>query len=176
MITTPLLNHYQAWLDDFTRANLTHGLCQPEIKHWHTLAMTTCRPLNGLASSLVIPHFLLSVTQTPVTDTQPQQAQITKCTDYPLLPGVLLSECFRLGLFRLAEQLRTIFWLNTAPGMRESLTLLCWCELAKNSAASGWCIPCLQPEGLQHWITDSQEKHPGLGEFTDAYLRALKPY
>lgn len=171
-----LLNHYQAWLDDFTWANIAHGLCQPEIKRWHKLTMTTCRPLNGLASSLVIPHFLISATQTLVTDNPTEQTQITKDADYPLLPGVLLSECTRLGLLNLAKQLRSAFWLNTAPGMRESLTLLCWCELAKNSAASGWCIPCLQSEGLQQWISDSQEKHPGLGEFTDAYLRALKPY
>lgn len=171
-----LLNHYQAWLDDFTWANIAHGLCQPEIKRWHKLAMTRCRSLNGLPSSLVIPHFLLSVTQTPVTDNPPELAQIIKCTDSPLLPGVLLSECARLGLISLAKQLKSAFWLNTAPGIRESLTLLCWCELAKNSDASEWCIPCLQPEELQQWICDSQEKHPGLSRLTGAYLHAIKPY
>ncbi len=171
-----LLNHYQAWLDDFTWANIAHGLCQPEIKRWHKLAMTRCRSLNGLPSSLVIPHFLLSVTQTPVTDNPPELAQIIKCTDSPLLPGVLLSECARLGLISLAKQLKSAFWLNTAPGIRESLTLLCWCELAKNSDASEWCIPCLQPEELPQWICDSQEKHPGLSRLTGAYLHAIKPY
>ncbi|MEY8710521.1 secretoglobin family protein [Mangrovibacter phragmitis] len=176
MITPPLLNHYQAWLDDFTRINLAHGLCQPEIKHWHKLTMTTCRPLNGLASSLVIPHFLLSVTQTPVTDNPTGQTQITKYADYPLLPGILLSECARQGLLSLTKQLKSAFWLNTAFGMRESLTLLCWCELAKDSDASEWCIPCLQPEELQQWICDSQEKHPGLSRLTGAYLHAIKPY
>ncbi|APG17007.1 hypothetical protein A3780_05315 [Kosakonia radicincitans] len=176
MKNNQLLNHYQDWLDDFTRINFAHDLCQPEIKRWHRLAMTTCRPHNGLSSSLVFPPFLLSVTLTPVADNQPQQAQIIKYADYPLLPGVLLSECTRLGLLSLVKQLKSAFWLNTAPAMRESLTLLCWCELTKNSDASEWCIPCLQPEGLQQWISDSQEKHPGLSRLTGAYLHAIKPY
>ncbi|CQH22631.1 TPA: hypothetical protein ACPZMC_002838 [Yersinia enterocolitica] len=42
MKNIPLLNHYQAWLNDFTRINLFHGLCQQEIEHWHKLAITSC--------------------------------------------------------------------------------------------------------------------------------------
>ncbi|EPD2609613.1 hypothetical protein ACR82Q_001268 [Yersinia enterocolitica] len=41
MKNIPLLNHYQAWLNDFTRINLFHGLCQQEIEHWHKLAITS---------------------------------------------------------------------------------------------------------------------------------------
>lgn len=41
MIHSILLNHYQTWLDDFTRVSLSHGLCQQHITQWHRLAITS---------------------------------------------------------------------------------------------------------------------------------------
>ncbi|MFV8907314.1 hypothetical protein ABQ333_18940 [Serratia fonticola] len=58
--TSPLLNHYQAWLDDFTRISLWHGLCQQEFTQWHKLVMTSCHVSEGTV--IVIPQCLLRIT------------------------------------------------------------------------------------------------------------------
>lgn len=52
--TSPILNHYQTWLDDFTRISLWHGLCQQELTQWH-------RPcLTPEGTVIVIPQCLAS--------------------------------------------------------------------------------------------------------------------
>ena len=63
MNSTIFTAHCQTWLDDPTRLQVTHGLCQPEIKKWHRLTVTSCSLPNGLTGLLIIPQFLLTVTQ-----------------------------------------------------------------------------------------------------------------
>ncbi len=57
--------------------------------------------------------------------------RIIKRAEGPALAGMLRSECYRLGLSALAEQLSLLFRQYPQPGIRESLMLLCWCELVK---------------------------------------------
>lgn len=64
MNNSPLLNHYQAWLDDFTRVSLFHGLCQQHIIQWHRLAITASLMPDGSVTECVIPQCLLPVTRT----------------------------------------------------------------------------------------------------------------
>lgn len=59
MNNSPLLNHYQAWLDDFTRVSLFHGLCQKHISQWHRLAITACPMPGSSVTEVVIPQCLL---------------------------------------------------------------------------------------------------------------------
>ncbi|HFE7524661.1 TPA: hypothetical protein ACGAD2_005375 [Salmonella enterica subsp. enterica serovar Newport] len=58
---------------------------------------------------------------------------MTSLRTYPQLPGILLSECVRLRLDGLHRCLELVFSRLTEPGLRESLTLLCWYELI-----NGW--------------------------------------
>ncbi len=38
-----LLQHYQRWLDDFTRLAVRHGLCHPNIQASHQLTIGSLR-------------------------------------------------------------------------------------------------------------------------------------
>ncbi|MGM7970781.1 hypothetical protein ACS77P_07995 [Yersinia enterocolitica] len=101
--TSPILNHYQTWLDGFTRISLWHGLCQQELTQWRRLAMTSCFTPEGTV--IVIPQCLLQITHSSGVDACSVAPKITKQTDWPLLSGVLLNECYRLDIGG--------FWLHT---------------------------------------------------------------
>ncbi|MGJ7772053.1 hypothetical protein ACSF59_11255 [Escherichia coli] len=64
--------------------------------------------------------------------------RIIKRAEGPALAGMLRSECYRLGLSALAEQLSLLFRQYPQPGIRESLMLLCWCELVKGIEPEAW--------------------------------------
>lgn len=98
MNSTIFTAHCQAWLDDLTRLQVTHGLCQPEIKKWHRLTVTSCSLPNGLTGLLIIPQFLLTVTQAACVEEESVAGRIIKRAEGPALAGMLRSECYRLGL------------------------------------------------------------------------------
>ncbi|CVF46325.1 secretoglobin family protein [Serratia sp. CY32780] len=176
MIHSILLNHYQTWLDDFTHISLSHGLCQQHITQWHRLAITTSPTLDGSVIEIVIPQRLLPITRTVRLESCTVDPGLTKNTDYTLLPGVLLSECYRLGKSRLADQLQMLLRLHVQPGMRQTLTLLCWCELATGKDMREWYALHLQlPEMLRQWLTIKQRAYRGLKTLTEDYIRATRP-
>ena len=176
MNNSPLLNHYQAWLDDFTRVSLFHGLCQQHISQWHRLAITACPMPGSSVTEVVIPQCLLPVTRTGRLGSCTSAPGLTKHTDYALLPGVLLSECYRLGKSRLANQLQMLFRLNVQPGMRQALTLLCWCALATGKDMEEWyALHLPQPDTLTQWLAVKQRAYRGLKTLTDGYIRATQP-
>lgn len=171
--TSPLLHHYQAWLDDFTRINLWHGLCQQELMQWHRLTMTPCNLPEG--HIIVIPRCLLQITHSPGVEECTVVPRITKQTDWPLLSGVLLSECYRLEKGMLAEQLQMLFRLHS-PGIRQALTLLCWCELVRGLDMSEWTtLHLLHPDALEQWLAAKQKAYQGLTTLTEGYHRAARP-
>ncbi|WP_350316331.1 secretoglobin family protein [Pectobacterium aroidearum] len=176
MKKAPLLNHYQTWLDDFTRINLCHGLFQQAITQWHKLAVTSCQHEEGNTSVIVIPLCLLRIIRThPIADCNITH-QLIKHIDYPLLPGVLFSECCRLGKRRLAEQLKMLFRLHTQPEVRHALILLCWCELATGSDLEEWySLHLLDVDELKQWILARQKVYRGLAVLTKDYIDATRP-
>lgn len=168
---SPLLHQYQTWLDDFTRVSLCHGLCQQELAHWHRLALTSCPE----GSVIVIPQCLLQITHSPGVDACAIVPKITKQTDWPLLSGVLLSECYRLERGILAEQLQMLFRLHSLA-IRHALTLLCWCELVMGLEMSEWMtLHLLPPEALNQWLAAKQKSYGGLTTLTEGYHHAARP-
>ncbi|EKE2792412.1 malate transporter, partial [Salmonella enterica] len=97
-----LLNHYQTCLNDYTRPAIIHGQCQPEIIRWHTLAIVSCTLPGGELAGLVIPERLQHVLSLPTTAPMAAVQDINTGLMPLLLPGVLLSECERLGMRRLS--------------------------------------------------------------------------
>ncbi|EQA4045819.1 secretoglobin family protein, partial [Enterobacter hormaechei] len=93
MNNSPLLNHYQTWLDDFTRINVFHGLYHQQITQWHRLTITSCLIPEGHSVEVVLPQRLLPLTRTGLVESCTTIPRLTKNIDYSLLPGVLLSEC-----------------------------------------------------------------------------------
>ncbi|MBT9186123.1 secretoglobin family protein [Pectobacterium carotovorum subsp. carotovorum] len=176
MKKTPLLNHYQTWLDDFTRLNLCHGLFQQSITLWHKLTIASCQQEDGSISVIVIPQCLLQVIRTEQVVDCNIIPQLIKHIDYPLLPGVLFSECCRLGKRKLAEQLKMLFRLHTQVGMRHALILLCWCELTTGSDLDEWySLHLPNADELKQWISARQKAYRGLATLTKDYIDATRP-
>ena len=176
MNSTIFTAHCQAWLDDLTRLQVTHGLCQPEIKKWHRLTVTSCSLPNGLTGLLIIPQFLLTVTQAACVEEESVAGRIIKRAEGPALAGMLRSECYRLGLSALAEQLSLLFRQYPQPGIRESLMLLCWCELVKGIEPEAWyALHLLLPATLKKWINTRQKEFNGLSALTEDYICATRP-
>ena len=53
-----LLQHYQRWLDDFTRLAVRHGLCHPNIQASHQLTIGSLRFTCTGQVTAVVPHAL----------------------------------------------------------------------------------------------------------------------
>lgn len=176
MNISPLLNQYQVWLDDFTRMSLFHGLCQQQLMQWHRLVITPLKVPKGVTTGIVIPKSLLQITRTGCLESCIDSPKLTKHIDYSLLPGVLISECYRLEKSRLAEQLQMLFRLHLQPGVRQVLTLLCWCELITGKDMGEWYeLHLLLPESLQQWSTKKQKSYRGLKALSDEYILATRP-
>lgn len=147
-----LLNQYQVCLNDFTRPAIIHGQCQPEIIRWHKLAIVPCTLPGGELAELVIPERLLRILNVPTTAPMTAAQDINTGLMSLLLPGVLLSECERLGMRRLSNKLQSLFQQFKGPGIRERLTLLCWAELATNIDHNEWKeLHRLSSESLIAW-------------------------
>ncbi|EFC1677785.1 TPA: secretoglobin family protein [Citrobacter farmeri] len=176
MNSTIFTAHCQAWLDDLTRLHVTHGLCRPEIKKWHRLTMTTC-PLPGdFTDLLIIPQFLLEAVQAGTVEEESVPGRIIKRAEGIPLMSMLRSECYRLGLSALAEQLQLLIRQYPQPGIRESLTLLCWCELVGGIDLGAWYALHLPlPHTLKKWISTRQKKFSCLTALTKEYIRISKP-
>ncbi|MEI7125677.1 secretoglobin family protein [Pectobacterium versatile] len=165
MKKAPLLNHYQTWLDDFTRINLWHGLCQQKIEHWHKLTITSGQQEDGSTSIIVIPQCLLQVIRTE---------QVVDCNIIPQL--IKHSECCRLGKRKLAEQLKMLFRLHTQPEMRHALILLCWCDLTTGSDLDEWySLHLSNADELKQWVSARQKAYRGLAMLTKDYIDATRP-
>ncbi|HDC2661602.1 TPA: malate transporter [Salmonella enterica] len=166
-----LLIHYQACLNDFTYPAILYGQCQPEINRWHKLAMVPCTLPGGELAGLVIPERLQHVLSLPTT------APITAAQDINtglmslLLPGVLLSECERLGMRRLSNKLQSLFQQFKGPGIRERLTLLCWAELATDIDHNEWKeLHRLSTESLISWTDQKLQTLWGLQPQIEDYV------
>lgn len=104
------------------------------------------------------PAVLLTVTQAACVEEESVAGRIIKRAEGPALAGMLRSECYRLGLSALAEQLSLLFRQYPQPGIRESLMLLCWCELVKGIEPEAWyALHLLLPATLKKWINTRQK-------------------
>lgn len=89
---------------------------------------------------------------------------------------MLLSECYRLGKSRLADQLQMLFRLHVQPGIRQTLTLLCWCELVTGKDMKEWYELHLSlPDTLKQWLAIKQRTYRGLKALTDDYILVTRP-
>ncbi|ELY3194735.1 hypothetical protein SMM50_005247, partial [Salmonella enterica] len=139
---TPLVEVYQRWLKDQTRFAIRYGISTRKTHTWHTLTTTGITLADGRRLTMVIPACLLPVSPEVrgiwEHNDVSLQADISSLRAYPQLPGILLSECIRLRLDGLHNCLEQVFSRLKEPGLRESLTLLCWYELVNGLQNSDW--------------------------------------
>ncbi|EDS5482495.1 hypothetical protein PY829_003840 [Salmonella enterica] len=94
---TPLVEVYQHWLNDQTRLAVHYGISTRKTHHWHTLTTTGITLADGQRVVIVVPACLLSalsaVNNAGSHVDVPVLVDMNSLRSYPLLPGILLSEC-----------------------------------------------------------------------------------
>ncbi|EJF2226432.1 hypothetical protein M8C91_004028 [Salmonella enterica] len=172
---TPLVEVYQRWLNDQTRLAVRYGISTRKTYHWHTLTTTGITLADGRQVTMVVPSCLLSVSPTvrePGNEGSVSVlADISSLRAYPQLPGILLSECVRLRLDGLHDGLEQVFSRLREPGLRESLTLLCWYELINGLQNSDWLyLPELSEQEVKTWGETRLSQYPLLYRVVDEYV------
>lgn len=172
---TPLVEVYQRWLNDHTRLAVRYGISTRKTHQWHTLTTTGITLADGRQVSMVVPACLLPVSPT-VRESRNEGtvsvlADISSLRAYPQLAGILLSECIRLRLDGLHDGLEQVFSRLKEPGLRESLTLLCWYELVNGLQNSDWlCLPGLSGQEMKAWVETRLSQYPLLYRVVDEYV------
>ncbi|EEM9677250.1 hypothetical protein Q6X62_005032 [Salmonella enterica] len=172
---TPLVEVYQRWLNDQTRLAVRYGISTRKTHRWHTLTTTGIMLADGRRVAMVVPACLLSVSpgvREPGNEgVVSVLADITSLRSYPQLPGILLSECIRLRLDGLHDCLERVFSRLREPGLRESLTLLCWYELVNGLQNSDWlCLPGLSEQKVKTWVVTRLSQYSSLYGVVDEYV------
>ncbi|EDT3088246.1 hypothetical protein XS16_004687 [Salmonella enterica subsp. enterica serovar Newport] len=172
---TPLVEVYQRWLNDQTRLAVRYGISTRKTHAWHTLTTTGITLADGRQVTMVVPSCLLSVSLAMSNAGShvdvPALADITSLRAHPQLPGILLSECIRLRLDGLHDCLEQVFSRLKEPGLRESLTLLCWYELVNGLQNSDWlCLPGLSEQEVKKWMETRLSQYSSLYGVVDEYV------
>lgn len=172
---TSLVEVYQCWLNDHTRLAVRYGISTRKTHAWHTLTTTGIILADGRQVTMVVPSCLLSVSPTvrePGNEgTVSVLADISSLRAYPQFPGILLSECARLRLDGLYAGLEQIFSRLKEPGLRESLTLLCWYELVNGQQNHDWLyLPALSEQEVKVWVETRLSQYPLLYSVVDEYV------
>ncbi|EJK6212082.1 hypothetical protein MX582_004816 [Salmonella enterica] len=172
---TPLVEVYQRWLNDQTRLAVRYGISTRKTHSWHTLTTTGITLADGRQVAMVVPVCLLPVPS--VMDNAGSHVDVPVLVDmnslrtYPQLPGILLSECVRLRPDGLYNCLERVFRGLREPGLRESLTLLCWYELVNGLQNSDWlCLPGVSEQEVKKWLETRLSQYPSLYRVVDEYV------
>ncbi|ECR8416787.1 TPA: hypothetical protein N1415_003040 [Salmonella enterica subsp. enterica serovar 4,[5],12:i:-] len=172
---THLVEVYQRWLNDQTRLAVLYGISTRKTHQWHALTTTGITLADGRQVSMVVPSCLLSVS--PAVNNAGSHVDVPVLVDmnslrtYPQLPGILLSECIRLRLDGLYNCLEQVFRGLGEPGLRESLTLLCWYELVNGLQNSNWqYLPGLSEQEVKVWVETRLSQYPLLYSVVDEYV------
>ncbi|ENU2135286.1 hypothetical protein ACE60T_005724 [Salmonella enterica] len=172
---TPLIEVYQRWLNDQTRLAVRYGISTRKTHTWHTLTTTGIMLADGRRVAMVVPVCLLAVS--PAMNNAGSHADVPVLVDmnslrvYPQLPGIMLSECVRLRLDGLYNCLEQVFRGLGEPGLRESLTLLCWYELVNGLQNSDWLyLPELSEQEVKTWVEKRLSQYPLLYRVVDEYV------
>ncbi|EKL5245634.1 hypothetical protein AAE430_001706 [Salmonella enterica] len=172
---TPLIEVYQRWLNDQTRLAVRYGISTRKTHRWHTLTTTSIMLADGRRGAMVVPACLLSAP--PAVNNAGSHVDVPVLVDmnslrsYPQLPGILLSECIRLRLDGLHNCLERVFRYLREPGLRESLTLLCWYELVNGLQNSDWMyLSALSEQEVKAWVETRLSQYPLLYRVVDEYV------
>ncbi len=176
-----LLRHYQHWLDGFTKLAVCQGMCHPLIKNSHQLMVADIRfPDNG-STPAVVPVCLYRLIH---GKTLPEPLSVQSDMDvslevdnrllryHPMLEGILLSECMRLGQRSFANKLISLFNQFNNPELRPKLMWLCWYDLMLGFPLDDWlnALKMKTEEQLVEWIIGRQMENWGLERIMDDYV------
>lgn len=170
-----LLDKYQSHLDDRATHAIRQGISTRKIHAFHQLSLTTVSTSGQRKAHLIIPARLMQQSGISRIEAGSRAILPVKATRhlrrYPMLSGILLSECERLHLEVLSDSLQQLFDRENDPGIREILTLLCWSELLDGLSYREWeSLVNKTDRQLQVWINTRLSTQPTLRVMIDEYV------
>ncbi|KHN55730.1 hypothetical protein [Pectobacterium fontis] len=170
-----LLDKYQSHLDDSTTHAIRQGISTRKINTFHQLRLTTVSLPGQCKAHLIIPTKLMQQSGISRIEAGSRAILPVKAARYlrryPMLSGILISECERLHLEVLSDSLQQLFDRENDPGIREILTLLCWSELLDGVSYREWAsLADKTDRQVQVWINTRLRIQPTLRAVIEEYV------
>ncbi|GKW13710.1 hypothetical protein PEC301899_39920 [Pectobacterium carotovorum subsp. carotovorum] len=170
-----LLDKYQSHLDDSATHAIRQGISTRKIHTFHQLSLTTVSLPGQRKAHLIIPARLMQQSDVSRIETGSRAILPVKAARYlrryPMLSGILISECERLHLEVLSDSLQQLFDRENDPGIREILTLLCWSELLDGLSYREWAsLADKTDRQVQVWINTRLRTQPTLQAVIEEYV------
>ncbi|HBP9195415.1 TPA: hypothetical protein ROS20_004713 [Escherichia coli] len=172
---------YQKWLTGFTRHAVSWGMCHPNIYYFHNL-MAGWISFNGEKPEIaIVPqrlHRIINGNDKKAIPPLDDDLVVSLCTSehllvhHPMLEGVLLSECERLGQHSLANRLVSLFRQFSGTELRLKLVWLCWYDLMIGNSLKDWTenLKRKSEKELAEWVIERQTENEPLTYLMDQYV------
>ncbi|EFD0877711.1 hypothetical protein FEU66_26300 [Escherichia coli] len=176
-----LCESYQKWLTGFSRLTVSRGLCHPNIYYFHNLTSGWVS-FNGEKPEIaIVPqslHRLIYGNDKRATPPLDDDLVVSLCTSehllvhHPMLEGILLSECERLGQRSLANKLISLFRQFDGTELRLKLVWLCWYDLMIGNSLKDWTenLKRKSEKELAEWVIERQTENEPLTYLMDQYV------
>ncbi|MBQ4781207.1 hypothetical protein F9U38_11885 [Pectobacterium versatile] len=170
-----LLDKYQSHLDDSTTHAIHQGISTRKIHTFHQLSLTAVSLPDQRKAHLIIPTRLMQQSGISRIEAGSRAILPVKATRhlrrYPMLSGILISECERLHLEVLSDNLQQLFDRENDLGIQETLTLLCWSELLNGLSFREWAsLADKTDRQIQKWINTRLRTQPARRVMIDEYV------
>ncbi|MCH5052272.1 hypothetical protein [Pectobacterium aquaticum] len=170
-----LLDKYQSHLEDSAEHAIRQGISTRKIHTFHQLSLTTVSLPGQRKAHLIIPAKLMQQSGISRIEAGSRAILPVKAARYlrryPMLSGILISECERLHLEVLSDSLQQLFDRENDPGIREILTLLCWFELLDGLSFREWASLVNKTDWqIQVWVNTRLKTQPTLWAMIDEYV------
>ncbi|WP_174870618.1 hypothetical protein [Pectobacterium polaris] len=170
-----LLDKYQSHLDDSSAHAIHQGISTRKIHTFHRLSLTAVSLPNQRKAHLIIPARLMQQSGISRIEAGSRAILPVKAARYlrryPMLGGILISECDRLHLDELGDSLQRLFDRENDPGVQETLTLLCWSELLNGLSYREWAALADKTDRqIQVWINTRLRTQPARRAMIDEYV------
>lgn len=170
-----LLDKYQSHLDDSAAHTIHQGISTRKIHTFHQLILTAVSLPDQRQAHLIVPAKLMQksrASRIKVASKAILPVETSRYLQrYPMLGGVLISECDRLHLDELGDSLQRLFDRENEPGIQETLTLLCWSELLNSLSYREWTSLADKTDRQIHmWISTRLRTQSARRAMIDEYV------
>ncbi|MBN3049902.1 hypothetical protein H4F45_00005 [Pectobacterium brasiliense] len=170
-----LLDKYQSHLDDSAANAIHQGISTRKIHTFHRLSLTAVSLPDQPKAHLIVPAKLMQKSRVSRIEAASRAILPVKASRYlrryPMLGGILISECDRLQLDELSDSLQRLFDRENEPGIQETLTLLCWSELLNGLSYREWTsLADKTDRQIQMWISTRLRTQPARRAMIDEYV------
>ncbi|PXB04194.1 hypothetical protein [Pectobacterium carotovorum] len=170
-----LLDRYQSHLDDSAANAIHQGISTRKIHTFHQLILTAVSLPDQRQAHLIVPAKLMQKSRVPRIEALSRAILPVETRRYlrryPMLGGILISECDRLHLDELSYTLQRLFDRENEPGIQETLILLCWSELLNGQSYREWTSLAEKTDRqIQGWINTHLRTQPARRAMIDEYV------